>query len=967
MPDNKDKVKELLEVMETNPDFQGAYTYESLSKTLDDEKSSKELFDLLNTDEDFKGAYNSHTDLMGLKKKGSTPSKSSDGSSLSQDEIGKQLQSQLGGPQDFVAPVSFDKNKNKLLPPRERYEIKPENNQKFSKAKDELSNQLKKNNDAIKKAKAHAEASNVMASKLSVEIEDAKAAGNHEKLKQLIPEYNHYINEISKSGEQLKSNAESYNIAAKKINTIDDYFIKSNIVKNIYEKQDKEKQGSVGGAIWNSLVNGYTNTLESSVKTTVNLMNYFAPEVMSKEGAVSNDKINETIESLGIKENLDKKLKSVKTTDEYINKLKEQSTIAEGGLGLTESIYPMITPKMSGMFALSFSDGIDEINKAKPELSDGSKMLYGSINGAISLVAEELGLNQIIGNKYLTQPLVNKVLSKLIIDGAGKKITDKAIFKATKEIVGTLGAGYIEEFESGALEYAGQEALKQTTDLLEGQDDFKNQGTDLIGNIIKAGHVEGIGGVIMQGAIRGVGTVKNSSNKIKAEEISKKIEALNMDLENPYLTESTKASIKLSQKKLTEDLLELIQKDTKLEEHVNPAILPQIEEIDTSIESNQAIINDPNTSKDSKEIAQQELEDLGKLRDDLVSNNQLTEEEIQADLLKLTEDDKTKEYEGATVQRLSEEEERGRDRAGEINAESAILTERVHSAVAQKLGINPSDLSKGQIVKEEESYLEEYAKEKGVWVENLNEKYGDTPDDAGQENEVFYSEDGKTVTKLNSGVMNDNWLDFTDRIALHNHLFPEAPYTIVGYGKDSNGNFKAILEQPFIHGTDPTDTEIETFMSENGFERITEDGDKSNDYINKTEGLIVEDLHRGNIVKTDSGKLIVIDPIVSLDTKEKGFEGTREIGGKPIPIPEPTIQQEVSIEEQGTKLDEIFNLEKTRNSKKSESVKEDFQKEIDKIAETLPKNLVEKANFVKQNLNQIRKEMESKNLLKVEC
>lgn len=371
--------------------------------------------------------------------------------------------------------------------------------------------------------------------------------------------------------------------------------------------------------------------------------------------------------------------------------------------------------------------------------------------------------------------------------------------------------------------------------------------------------------------------------------------------------------------------------------------------------------------KNQVELAKQYDEYVSSLtEDELIEHYKNIEDETESnDRAESAIDGENKQEPEQPIQRLSREEEKGRDRAGEINAESTILTERVHRAVAQELGINPSDLSKGQIIKEEEKYLEEYAKAKGVWIDDLYEYFGRVPDDYGQENKVYYTEDGKYAVKTNMGVFNESWLDFLDRMALHNYLFPESAYTLEGFGKDNMGNFNAILKQPFIHGTAPTDSEIESFMKENGFERITEDGDKSNDYISQEQGLIVYDLHRGNVIKTDSGKLIVFDPVVALNTEDKGFDGNRKIGGEQTT--EPTTQVELSIEEQGNKLEEIFNLERTRDSKKSESVKEDFQKEIDKIAETMPKNLVEKAKFVKLNLNQIRKEMESKNLLKVEC
>ena len=64
-----DKVKELLDLMDENPDFKGAYTYETLSKDLSDTAKAKELHGLLETDDNFKGAFKDYGELMSLKKK----------------------------------------------------------------------------------------------------------------------------------------------------------------------------------------------------------------------------------------------------------------------------------------------------------------------------------------------------------------------------------------------------------------------------------------------------------------------------------------------------------------------------------------------------------------------------------------------------------------------------------------------------------------------------------------------------------------------------------------------------------------------------------------------------------------------------------------------------------------------------------------------------------------------------------
>ena len=51
-----------------------------------------------------------------------------------------------------------------------------------------------------------------------------------------------------------------------------------------------------------------------------------------------------------------------------------------------------------------------------------------------------------------------------------------------------------------------------------------------------------------------------------------------------------------------------------------------------------------------------------------------------------------------------------------------------------------------------------------------------------------------------------------DRITLHNTYFSETSMRVLGFGRDSNDEFKIIVEQPFIQGLRMSDEEIETFM-----------------------------------------------------------------------------------------------------------------------------------------------------------
>ena len=106
---------------------------------------------------------------------------------------------------------------------------------------------------------------------------------------------------------------------------------------------------------------------------------------------------------------------------------------------------------------------------------------------------------------------------------------------------------------------------------------------------------------------------------------------------------------------------------------------------------------------------------------------------------------------------------------------------------------------------------------------------------------------------------------------MHNTYFPETAIKVIGFGRNENGDFQVIVEQPFIQGEKITQAEIKTFLEGAGFEK-----DENNDNY-RNENVIIEDVHMGNAIKTPQGNIVVIDPIMRLNTSEQGYGGNRTI------------------------------------------------------------------------------------------
>jgi hypothetical protein len=155
-------------------------------------------------------------------------------------------------------------------------------------------------------------------------------------------------------------------------------------------------------------------------------------------------------------------------------------------------------------------------------------------------------------------------------------------------------------------------------------------------------------------------------------------------------------------------------------------------------------------------------------------------------------------------------------------------------------------LSKNQ----EATKLTEWIDAESLWFTQLDESRFIA---RGAEQRVYLDKDPRFVIKLNDTIFYEYWLDYFHNLLIHNVLFPQTAYQLIGFFKETN-SMCAVVRQPFIEITAHTDTaRIEEFLSANGFTRK-----KNNDYHNQTLGIVLEDLHDENVL-TNRGVLFFID------------------------------------------------------------------------------------------------------------
>ena len=111
-----------------------------------------------------------------------------------------------------------------------------------------------------------------------------------------------------------------------------------------------------------------------------------------------------------------------------------------------------------------------------------------------------------------------------------------------------------------------------------------------------------------------------------------------------------------------------------------------------------------------------------------------------------------------------------------------------------------------------------------------------------------------------------------DRITLHNAYFPETAMTVLGFGRTNDGEFKIVVEQPFIEGAHVSDEEIADYMQKMGFELRNK-----RNWTYATPDIYLSDMHDENVIRSSAGTIFVVDCDIRINTPELRQGGRREL------------------------------------------------------------------------------------------
>lgn len=198
--------------------------------------------------------------------------------------------------------------------------------------------------------------------------------------------------------------------------------------------------------------------------------------------------------------------------------------------------------------------------------------------------------------------------------------------------------------------------------------------------------------------------------------------------------------------------------------------------------------------------------------------------------------------------------------------------------------ISPNQLSapKGsfkreqQCAKIQENRIETWAKACNLWIENtdthLEEALGEQ---IAQGGEAVVFDNGNTVVKT---IGLDYFIQpilALDRISLHNAWFEETEFTVLGFGRNSNGEFVVIVQQLFVHGERMTDAEIADFTQQLGFKLVN-----SSNWTFASKDIYLSDMHDENVLRAPRNHIFVIDCDIRINTPELRAGGTRKLTNK---------------------------------------------------------------------------------------
>lgn len=223
--------------------------------------------------------------------------------------------------------------------------------------------------------------------------------------------------------------------------------------------------------------------------------------------------------------------------------------------------------------------------------------------------------------------------------------------------------------------------------------------------------------------------------------------------------------------------------------------------------------------------------------------------------------------------RFSPTEQYGCTKGGSTNVIATLLAGAKNQADTDVEGNVGGVKDDFQLGAQQEKIIEQWSRKVGCWIDDvdavLTKKLGKRIAHGGEANVYDHGAEVVKTIGLDYFILPELALD---RISLHNTYFPETTLLVLGFGRDSDGNFKIIAQQPFIDGNHISDDEIADYMDCMGFELKN-----PHNWTYATPEIYLSDMHDENVIRSASGAVFVVDCDIRINTPELRQGGVRTL------------------------------------------------------------------------------------------
>ena len=167
--------------------------------------------------------------------------------------------------------------------------------------------------------------------------------------------------------------------------------------------------------------------------------------------------------------------------------------------------------------------------------------------------------------------------------------------------------------------------------------------------------------------------------------------------------------------------------------------------------------------------------------------------------------------------------------------------------------------------------IEQWARRTGCWTDCVDKTLTQTlGEQIAEGGEAKVYDHGATLIKTIGLDYFVQPILALDRISLHNAYFPETRLTVLGFGRTIEGDFKIVVEQPFVEGKHVEDRQIADYMQRMGFELIN-----PCNWTYATPDIYLSDMHDENVLQTADGTVVVVDCDIRINVPALKAGGTR--------------------------------------------------------------------------------------------